>query len=33
MIEPSSTGFVYSSDSAKPRLDLDATRAMLERVA
>jgi UDP-N-acetylglucosamine 4,6-dehydratase len=25
--------FVYSSDRAQPRLDLDATRAMLERVA
>jgi UDP-N-acetylglucosamine 4,6-dehydratase len=25
--------FVYSSDSARPRLDLDATRAMIERVA
>ena len=25
--------FVYSSDCAEPRLDLDATRAMLERVA
>jgi hypothetical protein len=25
--------FVYSSDRAEPRLDLDATRAMVERVA
>jgi UDP-N-acetylglucosamine 4,6-dehydratase len=30
---PVPEGFVYSSDSAKPRLDLDATRAMVERVA
>jgi len=30
---PVPDGFVYSSDLAEPRLDLDATRAMLERVA
>lgn len=30
---PVPADFVYSSDSAQPRLDLDATRAMLERVA
>ena len=30
---PVPDGFVYSSDSATPRLGLDATRAMLERVA
>jgi len=31
--KPVPDDFVYSSDSALPRLDLDATRAMLERVA
>jgi UDP-N-acetylglucosamine 4,6-dehydratase len=30
---PVPEGFVYSSDSAEPRLDLDATRAKVERVA
>ncbi len=30
---PVPEGFVYSSDRAEPRLGLDATRAMLERVA
>jgi len=30
---PVPDGFVYSSDLAEPRLDLDATRAMVERVA
>lgn len=30
---PLPEGFVYSSDQAQPRLDLDETRAMLERVA
>lgn len=30
---PVPDGFVYSSDCAEPRLDLDATRAMVERVA
>lgn len=30
---PVPEGFVYSSDRAEPRLDLDATRAMVERVA
>lgn len=30
---PLPDGFVYSSDCAEPRLDLDATRAKLERVA
>jgi len=30
---PVPDGFVYASDSAQPRLDLDATRAMVERVA
>ncbi|HET7506449.1 MAG TPA: UDP-N-acetylglucosamine 4,6-dehydratase (inverting) [Kofleriaceae bacterium] len=30
---PVPADFVYSSDSARPRLDLDATRAMIERVA
>jgi UDP-N-acetylglucosamine 4,6-dehydratase/5-epimerase len=30
---PVADDFAYSSDTAKPRLDLDATRAMLERVA
>jgi len=30
---PVPEGFVYSSDSAEPRLDLEATRAMIERVA
>lgn len=31
--KPVPDDFVYSSDSALPRLDLDATRAMVERVA
>jgi UDP-N-acetylglucosamine 4,6-dehydratase/5-epimerase len=31
--KPVPEGFVYSSDSAQPRLDLDATRAKVERVA
>jgi UDP-N-acetylglucosamine 4,6-dehydratase len=31
--KPVPEGFSYSSDSAEPRLDLDATRAMVERVA
>jgi len=30
---PVPEGFVYSSDNAEPRLDLDATRAKVERVA
>ena len=30
---PVPDGFTYSSDCAEPRLDLDATRAMVERVA
>jgi len=30
---PLPEGYVYSSDSAEPRLDLDATRAKIERVA
>jgi UDP-N-acetylglucosamine 4,6-dehydratase/5-epimerase len=30
---PVPENFVYSSDTAEPRLDLDATRAMVERVA
>jgi UDP-N-acetylglucosamine 4,6-dehydratase len=30
---PVPEGFVYSSDCAEPRLDLEATKAMLERVA
>ena len=31
--KPVPEGFVYSSDRAEPRLDLDATRAKVERVA
>ena len=31
--QPVPEGFVYSSDSAQPRLDLAATRAMVDRVA